>query len=30
VDVLEELEAELGLVELCNEAADNITVIAEG
>ncbi|MFH1178839.1 MAG: tRNA uracil 4-sulfurtransferase ThiI [Candidatus Bathyarchaeota archaeon] len=30
VDVLEELETELDLVELCNEAADNITVIAEG
>lgn len=30
VDILEELEAELGLVELCNEAADNISVIAEG
>jgi thiamine biosynthesis protein ThiI len=30
VSVLEELEAELGLVELCDEAADNITVIAEG
>ncbi|MCW4012165.1 MAG: tRNA 4-thiouridine(8) synthase ThiI [Candidatus Bathyarchaeota archaeon] len=30
VETLEELEAELGLVELCYEAADNISVIAEG
>ena len=30
VEVIEELEAELGLVELCGEAADNISVIAEG
>ena len=30
VDVIEELEVELGLVALCSEAADNISVIAEG
>lgn len=30
VETLEELEAELGLVELCGEAADNISVISEG
>ncbi|HHL41581.1 MAG TPA: tRNA 4-thiouridine(8) synthase ThiI, partial [Candidatus Bathyarchaeota archaeon] len=30
VDVIEELESELGLAELCDEAADNISVIAEG
>jgi len=30
VEVIEELEAELDLVSLCNEAADNIQAIAEG
>ena len=30
VDIIEALEAELGLAELCGEAADNISVIAEG
>ena len=30
IEVIEELEAGIGLAELCNEAADNISVIAEG
>ena len=30
IEVIEELEAELDLVALCDEAADNISVIAEG
>jgi tRNA uracil 4-sulfurtransferase len=30
IAVIEELEAELGLIELCHDAAVNITVIAEG
>jgi thiamine biosynthesis protein ThiI len=30
IEVIEELESELGLVELCSDAADNISVIAEG
>ncbi len=30
VNVIEELESELGLAELCDAAADNISVIAEG
>ncbi len=30
IEVIEELESELGLVELCREAADNISAISEG
>jgi thiamine biosynthesis protein ThiI len=30
IEIIEELESELGLVALCDEAANNITILAEG